>query len=77
MWAFMKTTEPSVFVVSNDDGVDRVRQGKYAFISESTTIDYINTRAPCDTMKVGRSFNIRGYGIAMPLGSDLRQVIYL
>lgn len=74
MWAFMSTTEPSVFVLGNEEGVARVRaeNGKYAFLAESTTIDYMNQRPPCDTMKVGSNLDSKGYGVATPLGSDLR-----
>ena len=74
MWAFMSTTEPSVFVKSNEEGVGRVRaeNGKYAFLAESTTIDYMNQQTPCDTMKVGGNLDSKGYGVATPLGSDLR-----
>jgi len=74
MWAFMTTTEPSVFANTIEDGIDRVRQGKYAFLIESTTNDYINQRQPCDTMKVGSNLDSKGYGIGTPLGSDLRLV---
>jgi len=77
MWAFMSTTEPSVFVTSNEEGDKRVRaeNGKYAFLAESTTIDYMNQRPPCDTMKVGGNLDSKGYGVATPLGSDLRYVL--
>jgi hypothetical protein len=74
MWAFMTTTEPSVFVKSNDEGILRVRQGKYAFLIESTKNDYTNQRKPCDTMKVGSNLDSKGYGIGTPRGSDLRWV---
>jgi len=46
--------------------------GKYAFLAESTTIDYMNQQLPCDTMKVGSNLDSKGYGVATPLGSDLR-----
>ena len=74
MWAFMDSTDPPVFVKSNKEGVDRVRNenGRYAFLMESTTIDYHNQRQPCDTMKVGANLDSKGYGIGTPLGSDLR-----
>ncbi len=42
------------------------------YYTESTTNDYINQRKPCDTMKVGSNLDSKGYGIATPLGSDLR-----
>ena len=76
MWAFMSSAEPSVFVGSNEDGVKQVRgsNGRYAFLTESTTNDYINQRKPCDTMKVGSNLDSKGYGIGTPLGSDLRCV---
>lgn len=70
----MTTTEPTVFVQSNDDGILRVRGGKYAFLIESTKNDYTNQRQPCDTMKVGSNLDSKGYGIATPRGSDLRLV---
>jgi hypothetical protein len=73
MWAFMTTTGRSAFVSSIEEGVNRVRKGKYAFLIESTTNDYINQRQPCDTMKVGGNLDSKGYGIATPLASELRQ----
>ncbi|XP_014664582.1 PREDICTED: glutamate receptor 4-like [Priapulus caudatus] len=77
MWQYMETQKPSVFVFKNSEGVKRVRQskGKYAFLLESTTNDYINNRKPCDTMKVGENLDSKGYGIATPLRSDLREQI--
>jgi len=72
MWAFMTTNGPSAFVPSNEEGIVRVRQGKYAFLIESTTNDFVNQRKPCDTMKVGGNLDSKGYGVATPRGSDLR-----
>jgi hypothetical protein len=74
MWAFMSQSEESVFVDTNDLGIQRVREsnGKYAFLIESTTNDYTNQREPCDTMKVGSNLDSKGYGIGTPLGSELR-----
>ena len=46
--------------------------GKYALLIESPKNDYINEREPCDTMKVGRNFDAKGFGVATPLGSPLR-----
>lgn len=67
MWTAMESTKPSVFVKSNDEGVDRVRKGKnlYAFLMESTSIDYITERY-CDLMQIGGQLDSKGYGIAMP-----------
>jgi len=72
----MTTNEPAAFVQNNDEGIRRVRDGKYAFLTESTTNDFVNQRVPCDTMKVGGNLDSKGYGIATPQGSDLRCVLY-
>ncbi len=73
MWAFMNSQEPSVFVKSNEEGIAKVREskGKYAFLMESTTNDYMNQRKPCDTMKVGSNLDSKGYGIGTPKGVDI------
>lgn len=78
MWEFMKS-RPHVFVDSYEDGIRRVREskGKYAFLIESTKNDYVNERKPCDTMKVGRNFDAKGYGVATPRGSTLREKLNL
>ena len=74
MWAFMSSATPSVWATSNQNGVEMVRSsnGRYAFLTESTTNDYVNNRKPCDTMKVGNNLDSKGYGIGTPIGSDLR-----
>ena len=74
MWDFMHSAEPNVFVDTTEEGVRRVRdsKGKYAFLLESTMNDYHNQRKPCNTMKVGGNLDSKGYGIATPLGSELR-----
>jgi hypothetical protein len=74
MWAAMHA-DKSVMVNNNSAGIAKVRAGKYAFLSESTTIDYQNQRLPCNTMKVGGNLDSKGYGIATPFGSDLRLVL--
>ena len=76
MWKFMDSAEPPVFVKETEEGVNRVRnsKGKYAFLLESTMNDYYNQKKPCNTMKVGGNLDSKGYGIATPLGSDLRLV---
>ena len=68
------TQRPNVFVDTYSEGIRRVREskGKYAFLIESTQNDYVNERKPCDTMKVGRNLDAKGYGVATPLGSPLR-----
>uniref|UniRef100_A0A3B4A6H8 Glutamate receptor n=1 Tax=Periophthalmus magnuspinnatus TaxID=409849 RepID=A0A3B4A6H8_9GOBI len=79
MWSYMKSAEPSVFVKTTPDGVARVRKskGKFAFLLESTMNEYIEQRKPCDTMKVGGNLDSKGYGIATPKGSALRNAVNL
>lgn len=78
MWNFMSHAEPPVFVSSTEEGVQRVRnsKGKYAFLLESTMNDFYNQRKPCNTMKVGGNLDSKGYGIATPIGSDLRWAVH-
>ena len=76
MWEFMNSRK-HVFVRTYDEGIRRVRtsKGKYALLIESPKNDYINEREPCDTMKVGRNLDAKGFGVATPLGSPLRWVL--
>lgn len=75
MWEFMNSRK-DVFVQSYEEGIEKVRtsKGKYAFLLESPTNEYINEREPCDTMKVGRNLDAKGFGVATPLGSPLKWV---
>ncbi|XP_007577842.2 glutamate receptor 1a, partial [Poecilia formosa] len=79
MWSYMKSADPSVFVKTTDEGVMRVRKskGKYAYLLESTMNEYIEQRKPCDTMKVGGNLDSKGYGIATPKRSPLRNPVNL
>ena len=92
MWEFM-SSRPHVLVSSTREGIERVREskGKYAFLIESSTNEYTNERAPCDTIKVltnikrfdsssispqvGKNLDAKGYGIATAKGSGLKDII--
>ncbi|OXU29875.1 hypothetical protein TSAR_002823, partial [Trichomalopsis sarcophagae] len=69
MWHFMENANPSneVFTNSNVEGVDRVVKGKgsYAFLMESTSIEYAIERN-CELTQIGGLLDSKGYGIAMP-----------
>lgn len=75
MWDFMNARKHN-FVHSYEEGIRKVRQskGKYALLIESPKNEYTNERQPCDTMKVGRNLDAKGFGIATPLGSPIRLV---
>lgn len=66
MWSFMESARPSVFTGSNIEGVERVVRGKgsYAFLMESTSIEYVIERN-CELTQVGNLLDSKGYGIAM------------
>eukprot|EP00094_Tigriopus_californicus_P004677 TCALIF_04499-PA protein Name:"Similar to GluRIA Glutamate receptor 1 (Drosophila melanogaster)" AED:0.23 eAED:0.23 QI:77/0.88/0.9/1/1/0.9/10/441/909 len=71
MWEFM-SSRPYVLTNTTAEGIQRVRdsKGKYAYLIESTGNEYTNERYPCDTMKVGKNLDAKGYGIATAKGSD-------
>ena len=69
MWAFMESREPSVFVTKSQEGIERVLTGNYAFLMESTMIDYTIQRN-CDLMQVGGLLDSKGYGIGTPIGKS-------
>jgi len=55
----------------------RESKGKYAFLIESTTNEFTNERLPCDTMRVGKNLDAKGYGIATAKGTGLHNVVNL
>ncbi|XP_069959651.1 glutamate receptor ionotropic, kainate 2 isoform X4 [Cherax quadricarinatus] len=76
MWRYMESKRPSVFVPTIEDGVKRVLQGNYAFLMESTMLDYTIQRN-CNLTQVGGLLNSNSYGIATPIGSPWRDKISL
>ncbi|BFF90810.1 glutamate receptor ionotropic kainate 2 [Drosophila madeirensis] len=59
------TNNPSMLLDNNQDGVEKVKSGnKYAFLMESTSIEF-NTVRECNLTKVGDALDEKGYGIAM------------
>ena len=58
----MESHDPSVFVKTSQEGIMRVTKGNYAFLMESTMIDYTIQRH-CDLMQVGGLLDSKGYGI--------------
>ena len=72
MWQFMDQDDTN-FVKSNKEGVDRVSRdgGKYAFLMESTSVEFIIERK-CELGKVGGLLDTKGYGIALPPSKQIR-----
>ncbi|XP_075217628.1 glutamate receptor ionotropic, kainate 2-like isoform X11 [Lycorma delicatula] len=76
MWRFMENKKPSVFVPTYEEGIRRVLEGNYAFLMESTMLDYIVQR-DCNLTQIGGLLDSKGYGIATPMGSPWRDKISL
>ncbi len=66
MWKFM-VNNPDVFVKKNQEGIDRVKAESYAFLMESTTIEYTVQRE-CNLTQIGGLLDNKGYGIGLPEG---------
>lgn len=64
------TSRPWVFTKTNFEGINRVKegQGTYAFLMESTTIEYYVERE-CEIAQIGTLLDCKGYGMALPPGS--------
>ncbi|XP_068901002.1 glutamate receptor ionotropic, kainate 2-like isoform X3 [Tenebrio molitor] len=76
MWRFMESRKPPVFVKMYEEGVQRVLEGNYAFLMESTMLDYAVQR-DCNLTQIGGLLDSKGYGIATPKGSPWRDKISL
>jgi ionotropic glutamate receptor len=66
MWKYM-SSNPDVFVKKNQDGIDRVKAESYAFLMESTSIEYTVQRE-CNLTQIGALLDNKGYGIGLPEG---------
>ncbi|KAM6927380.1 glutamate receptor U1 [Xenentodon cancila] len=58
------------FVSSVDEGVKRAKEGNFAFIGESVSLDLAVARH-CELVRVHEVIGMRGYSIAAPLGSPI------
>ncbi|BFF90889.1 glutamate receptor ionotropic kainate 3 [Drosophila madeirensis] len=73
MYQFL-TDNPQYMTNSNQEGVDRVENSNYAFLMESTTIEYITERR-CTLTQVGALLDEKGYGIAMRKNWPYRDIL--
>lgn len=60
---------PEVMTNTNEEGVERVEKQNYAFLMESTSIEYMVERR-CALAQVGGLLDDKGYGIAMRKGNS-------
>ncbi|KHJ47258.1 Ligand-gated ion channel [Trichuris suis] len=74
MWAAMKASQPTVFVNSSREGIARVKQGNYAYLMESSMLEFYVER-DCDLTQIGGLLDSKGYGIGLRKGSPYRETI--
>lgn len=83
----MISNTPTVFVNSSKEGIARVKAGSYAYMMESSMLEYymgkdcqLQTIGGLLDSKVLRNMRIfiaecfQGYGVALPKGSPLREI---
>lgn len=63
-----------VYINDINDAIERIRKGGYAYLAESSTIEYLIQRH-CDLIQVGFWLDNKGYGIATPNDSPYRTPI--
>lgn len=68
------TENPQLMTRDNEEGAARVVNTNYAFLMESTSIEYIVERQ-CSLAQVGGLLDEKGYGIAMRKGSKYRTML--
>ena len=65
---YMESKEPTVFTSTYAEGMKRVLKGNFAFLCESSMLDYVVQR-DCNLTQIGGLVDSKGYGIATPKGS--------
>lgn len=72
MWNFMESRKhQGVFPKDNSKGINMVKKGNFAFLMESTSIDYMVQR-DCELTQIGGLLDHKGYGIALRKRSPFR-----
>ena len=61
----------NTFVNSTKEGVARVRQGGFAYLTDEPYLDYYNQKSPCNTMMLKNLLEAKSYGIGLQRRSDL------
>ncbi|XP_075930748.1 glutamate receptor ionotropic, kainate 2 isoform X2 [Petromyzon marinus] len=74
MWIFMDSRAQTSLVKSNDEGINRVLTTDYAFLMESTNIEFV-TQRNCNLTQIGGLVDSKGYGVGTPIGSPYRDKI--
>lgn len=67
MYNYMKTHAGEMLMKSNEEGLWKVQHENYAYLMESTSIEYITQRY-CNVTQIGGLLDAKSYGIAMRKG---------
>ncbi|MFH4979854.1 hypothetical protein AB6A40_006563 [Gnathostoma spinigerum] len=67
MWNYMKTHD--VFVNNNGEGVEKALKENYAYLMESTSLEY-EVQQNCNLTQIGGVLGSKGYGIALKKKSE-------
>lgn len=54
-------------VKDNEEGIHRVLTSDYAFLMESTTIEFV-TQRNCNLTQIGGLIDSKAYGVGTPIG---------
>uniref|UniRef100_A0AAV2KB46 Ionotropic glutamate receptor C-terminal domain-containing protein n=1 Tax=Knipowitschia caucasica TaxID=637954 RepID=A0AAV2KB46_KNICA len=68
MWEFMNSRRASVLVQDVEQGIQRVLTSDYAFLTESTTIEFV-TQRNCNLTQIGGLIDSKAYGVGTPMDS--------
>lgn len=68
MLKFMEDNYDEVMMETYEDARERVLKGDYAFLMESTMIDFMVQR-DCNLVQIGGLLDSKGYGIATQIGT--------
>lgn len=63
MYRYM-SEHPELMTTSNDQGLEWAKTDNYAFLMESSSIEYLAERH-CEITQIGGLLDDKGYGIAM------------
>lgn len=66
---------PEAMTKTSDEGVERAQRQNYAFLMESTSIEY-EVEGSCSLAQVGGQLDDKGYGIIMRKGNHSRTKFY-
>ncbi|XP_002737751.2 glutamate receptor 2-like [Saccoglossus kowalevskii] len=74
---YKKISNSMINVDNTTEGIKKVKEGNYAFIWDSAILEYAANKEPCDVQTVGRLFGKMGYGLGLPLHSQLTDIFSL